>query len=547
MNITIHKQYLYFIVFACCNSLIINLHAQNRHLTSVCTPDSMVYKYTGSAQSFTVPSCVTSVVVRAWGAGGGGGGKDSYQGGTGGGGAYASDTLKVTQGQIFTIIVGQGGFPGLSNVGDTGGGAGGFGGGNGGKGGNAGAAGTSGAGGGGGGATALLSNGTFVMVAAGGGGGAGGGNKSAGGNGGAGGLNGGASTTSADGGMVGTSPDSVGLAGSTPSKVSGTTDAGGGGGGGGGYNGGGGGKADSSADKGGGGGGGGNSLGTIIINGKGRSVGDSTYSGLAGIGEGGIANDTAGNAGGNGYMVISYCIPQVITISTTTKNESCSDSNNAYAVATVTSGTGPFTYSWNTAPVQTSDSVAHLGIGNYTVTVDNGNGCPATATIAITAPTAITITTDSLAENGSCNGLAAVTVSGGTMPYNYMWSPGGQTTDTIKGLCAGKYCCYIHDSNKCPANSCITVNLFTGINTITNSGSAIVAYPNPGSGCFTLTGLRQGQLVDIYDYTGQKLSSSLVDKSVMNFDISSKPDGVYLISIQNKDGSHINKSFVLKH
>ncbi|HTA81941.1 MAG TPA: T9SS type A sorting domain-containing protein [Bacteroidia bacterium] len=544
MNITIHKQYLYFIVFVCCNSLVININAQNKHLTSACTPDSMVYKYTGSAQSFTVPSCVTSIVVRAWGAGGGGGGTDTHQGGSGGGGAYASDTLKVTQGQVFTIIVGQGGAPGLNHVGDTGGGTGGFGAGNGGKGGNAGAAGTSGAGGGGGGATALLSNGTFVMVAAGGGGGAGGGNKSAGGGGGAGGLSGSASTTSADGGIVGISPDSVGLAGFTPSKVSGATDAGGGGGGGGGYNGGGGGKADSSTDKGGGGGGGGNSLGAIIINGKGRSVGDSTYSGLAGLGEGGIASDT----GGNGYMVISYCIPQAITVSTSTHNESCSDSNNAYAVATVTSGTGPFTYSWNTAPVQTSDSVAHLGIGNYTVTVDNGNGCPATATVAVTAPTAITITTDSVNENGSCNGLAAVTVSGGTMPYTYSWNTAPvQTTDTIKSLCAGKYCCYITDGNNCPANSCVTVNLFTGINSLANSVSSIIAYPNPGSGCFTLTGLTQGQLVDIYDYTGQKLSSTLVDKPTMNFDISSKPDGVYMISIQRKDGSKINKSFVLKH
>lgn len=58
--------------------------------------DSALYTYTGSTTTFTVPACVTSITVRAWGAGGGGGGVDGFHGGTGGGGGYASSVFAVT-------------------------------------------------------------------------------------------------------------------------------------------------------------------------------------------------------------------------------------------------------------------------------------------------------------------------------------------------------------------------------------------------------------------------------------------------------------------
>lgn len=77
-----------------------------------------VYSYTGSDQSFTVPSGVTSLNVKIWGAGGGG----SY--GSGGSGAFISGTLTVTPGQTLIIAVGKGGGYSTSGVaGGYGGGA----------------------------------------------------------------------------------------------------------------------------------------------------------------------------------------------------------------------------------------------------------------------------------------------------------------------------------------------------------------------------------------------------------------------------------------
>jgi hypothetical protein len=63
---------------------------------------------------FVVPSGVTEVTIKAWGAGGGGGGGGkSGNGGGGGGGAFAQGTYSVTPGDALNIIVGGGGGAGL--------------------------------------------------------------------------------------------------------------------------------------------------------------------------------------------------------------------------------------------------------------------------------------------------------------------------------------------------------------------------------------------------------------------------------------------------
>ena len=83
---------------------------------------TLKYTYTGSNQSFVVPSGITSVNVYMWGAGGGAG-----LGAGGGAGCYVQGVLTVTPGETLTIVVGQGGGNKASSFGKTygGGGAGG--------------------------------------------------------------------------------------------------------------------------------------------------------------------------------------------------------------------------------------------------------------------------------------------------------------------------------------------------------------------------------------------------------------------------------------
>ncbi len=72
--------------------------------------------------SFTVPAGVTEITVEAWGGGGGAGkGQGNDAGGGGGGGAFASRTIAVSAGQLYSIVVGAGGAGATGDIGSTGG------------------------------------------------------------------------------------------------------------------------------------------------------------------------------------------------------------------------------------------------------------------------------------------------------------------------------------------------------------------------------------------------------------------------------------------
>ena len=72
----------------------------------------VMFRATGSTQTWTVPSGVCCVTMEIWG--GGGAGAPSccctcWGGTAGGGGAYSMKTLAVTPGSTYTIVVGTGG------------------------------------------------------------------------------------------------------------------------------------------------------------------------------------------------------------------------------------------------------------------------------------------------------------------------------------------------------------------------------------------------------------------------------------------------------
>jgi hypothetical protein len=272
------------------------------HTKVVGTASSTTFS-TASSVSWTVPTGVTSINVKAWGAGGGGGGGGGTgTGATGGGGGYAFSTITVTAGETLTVDVGGGGGGASSGcLAGTGAGSAGAGStGPGGTGANPSSSGCSGPGGGGGGGTFVKRSSTILIAAAGGGGG--GGTESGGGPGagGAGGVNGANSTggCTATGGTAGASGTSAGISGTQP-----IPDSSAGGGGGGGYLGGGAGGNPSCDSVGAAGGGGGTNFGDTTMNGSGTTPannGDSAYTGSVGVGGG------AQTAGNNGYVNISY-------------------------------------------------------------------------------------------------------------------------------------------------------------------------------------------------------------------------------------------------
>jgi hypothetical protein len=225
-------------------------------------------------------------------------------------------------------------------------------------------------------------------------------------------------------------------------------------------------------------------------------------------------------------------------------NENCNGSVKGNATATVHGGSGPYTYNWSNGST-TNPTGAVLTKGTYTVIVTDSAGCTVSATVAITQAS-LAVTSDSVAAStdSTCDGSAWAKPMGGVPPYTYSWSPGGATTDTIKNICNGNYCCTVTDNSGCSGTTC--VKIATGILVITSNTSSIHVFPNPTNGILTVTGTTQGQIVELYNYLGQKLYSSGAGNNTFHLDISSQAKGLYFLRILNKDATVADQKRVIK-
>ena len=219
----------------------------------------------------------------------------------------------------------------------------------------------------------------------------------------------------------------------------------------------------------------------------------------------------------------------------------------------VTGGTGAYTYTWSPS-VSTTATATGLPVDSYTVTVKDHNGCSQSIVVTITQPTPMR---DSIASN-ICNdagGIAIVGVKYGTPAYTYSWAPSGGTKATASALSNGSYIVTVTDANGCSvtASAVVSCTIPGAVrskvsDTCCPPGSLtdINIYPNPTTGEFTVSGLTQGQLLQMYDYAGNLINTVKVDKPTMRLNIAAQPNGMYLIRILAQDGTLVNQKKIVK-
>jgi hypothetical protein len=88
----------------------------------------------------------------------------------------------------------------------------------------------------------------------------------------------------------------------------------------------------------------------------------------------------------------------------------------------------------------------------------------------------------------ACNGSATLTPSGGVAPYTYSWSPGGQTTATVTGLCAGSNTAYVIDAQGCVATIVVTITQPSQINLSVSAQPATSSSNCDGTGTSNVSG-----------------------------------------------------------
>lgn len=195
----------------------------------------------------------------------------------------------------------------------------------------------------------------------------------------------------------------------------------------------------------------------------------------------GIYTVTASDASGCTITgTVSIGEPALLTSTLTSSNNLCSGQCNGTATLTVSGGTLPYGFSYNSGPVTTNSVVTGLCSGSYNGMVTDANGCVSQHTFAITEPLPIVVTTTVTNPlcNAACNGSITTTVNGGTPGYTYSWITAGGTVQNPTGLCAGSYTVTVRD-----ANLCTGVGLATLVNPPILNANTSFTNPVCGGAC----------------------------------------------------------------
>ena len=160
-------------------------------------------------------------------------------------------------------------------------------------------------------------------------------------------------------------------------------------------------------------------------------------------------------------VTIGQVLSPLVLIGTET-HVICNGNCSGTSTNTVSFGNPPYTFIWS--PSITNSSTASTNnatlmcAGTYTLTVIDVNGCTATRSVTITQPSAIAATSTSISSTcDNSNGSATINPSGGTGPYNVIWTPTNQTTLTAINLSTGNYNCTITDADLCTYTTNVTV------------------------------------------------------------------------------------------
>lgn len=183
--------------------------------------------------------------------------------------------------------------------------------------------------------------------------------------------------------------------------------------------------------------------------------------------------------------------PLELALTTTSESIKCFGQNNGNITALAGGGTPAYSYKWLPG-LQTTSAITNLSPGTYTVEVVDSKNCKQSISTTITQPdTLISAITSFSNVNcfGETNGMATVGVTGGTLNYNYTWTPSGGNGPTISDLSAGTYTVDIVDENACTTSSVVSITQpSTGISATAVSTNINCFGGSNGSANVTVTG-----------------------------------------------------------
>ncbi len=239
--------------------------------------------------------------------------------------------------------------------------------------------------------------------------------------------------------------------------------------------------------------------------------------------------------------------PLAIALSANVVAASCPTAGNGIIDLMINEGTPGYTYLWSNSA--TTEDLANLAPGTYTVTVTDANGCQMTGnwSVGVLDPVCGNLSVTGMVTTTVCyNAHYTITVAGGTSTF-IVSAPGGNAT-----FIAGTnilfepgthvaYNAYMHgyiSQNFCTNPSAPITAAATGKDEpqLNLSNANFTLYPNPTSGNFTL--VQKGEKVygsvkvEVYSMTGEKvMTEQMIGEKSHEFRFSSIPVGLYFVKV----------------
>jgi PKD repeat protein len=155
--------------------------------------------------------------------------------------------------------------------------------------------------------------------------------------------------------------------------------------------------------------------------------------------------------------------PGVLMLSLISSEDAvCFQALNGFIEVAASSGTAPYQYSLNGVNFQGSGLFQGLGVGTYTITVRDANGCLDNITESIFEPSQLTIETNSSPVTcfGENDGSIQIVAAGGTTAYTYSIDGGVlfETSSSFTDLDGANYLTIVRDANGCTASEGVVIS-----------------------------------------------------------------------------------------
>lgn len=144
---------------------------------------------------------------------------------------------------------------------------------------------------------------------------------------------------------------------------------------------------------------------------------------------------------------------QLSVVSTDSVN--CHGGNDGGVTVSASGGSPAYQYALDgSSSYQSGSTFSGLSGGTHTITVKDAHNCDTTISFQIYEPALLqpsALYKRNVSCNGLCNGVIALSASGGTPPYSYSNNGGISYTpiDSFTALCAGAYSFQVRDAHNC--------------------------------------------------------------------------------------------------